>query len=172
MGWTEYEPIVAKYQVPIVVTGFEPLDIVEGILMAVRQLEEGRAEVENQYVRAVRRSGNEPAQAAIRDVFRVAPRLWRGIGLIPYSGLVLAEDYAAFDAELRFGVGALTAREHPACIAGDILRGTRVPTDCAAYSVECTPRRPLGAPMVSSEGTCAAYYSAGRQAAAPRWERV
>jgi hydrogenase expression/formation protein HypD len=163
MGWTEYEPIVAKYQVPIVVTGFEPLDIIEGILMAVRQLEDGRAEVENQYVRAVRRTGNQSAQAAIREVFQVTPRTWRGIGPIPHSGLALADGYAAFDAERRFGVQTLTAEEHPACIAGDILRGTRRPTDCAAYGIECTPRRPLGAPMVSSEGTCAAYYSAGRR---------
>ncbi len=162
MGWTEYEPIVAAYRVPIVVTGFEPLDIIEGILMAVRQLEEGRAEVENQYARAVRRAGNESAQLAVREVFQVAPRVWRGIGPIPHSGLALTDAYAAFDAERRFGVGALTAHEHPACIAGDILRGTRLPTDCTAYGVECTPRRPLGAPMVSSEGTCAAYYAAGR----------
>jgi hydrogenase expression/formation protein HypD len=162
MGWTEYEPIVAKHRVPIVVTGFEPLDLIEGILMAVRQLEEGRAEVENQYARAVRRSGNSSAQAAIRDVFRIATRVWRGIGPIPLSGLVLADRYAEFDAERRFGVGELTAREHPACIAGDILRGTRLPTDCTAYGVECTPRRPLGAPMVSSEGTCAAFHAAGR----------
>jgi hydrogenase expression/formation protein HypD len=162
MGWTEYEPIAARYRVPIVVTGFEPLDLIEGILMAVRQLEEGRAEVENQYARAVRRSGNSGAQAAIRDVFRIATRVWRGIGPIPLSGLVLADGYAAFDAERRFGVGDLTAREHPACIAGDILRGTRLPTDCAAYGVECTPHRPLGAPMVSSEGTCAAFHAAGR----------
>ena len=162
MGWTEYEPIVARHRVPIVVTGFEPLDLIEGILMAVRQLEEGRAEVENQYARAVRRSGNSNAQAAIRDVFRIATRVWRGIGPIPHSGLVLADRYAAFDAERRFGVGDVTAREHPACIAGDILRGTRLPTDCTAYGVECTPRRPLGAPMVSSEGTCAAFHAAGR----------
>jgi hydrogenase expression/formation protein HypD len=163
MGWTQYEPIAAAYRVPIVVTGFEPLDLIEGILMAVRQLEEGRAEVENQYVRAVRRSGNESAQTAIRDVFRVATRVWRGIGPIPLSGLVLADAYADFDAERRFGVASMTAREHPACIAGDILRGTRLPTDCAAYGVDCTPRRPLGAPMVSSEGTCAAFHAAGRR---------
>jgi hydrogenase expression/formation protein HypD len=162
MGWTEYEPIVARYRVPIVVTGFEPLDLIEGILMAVRQLEEGRAEVENQYARAVRRSGNSGARAAIRDVFRIDTRVWRGIGPIPLSGLVLADGYAGFDAERRFGVGDVTAREHPACIAGDILRGTRLPTDCAAYGTECTPRRPLGAPMVSSEGTCAAFHAAGR----------
>jgi hydrogenase expression/formation protein HypD len=133
--------------------------------MAVRQLEQGRAEVENQYVRAVRRSGNEGAQAAIRDVFRVATRVWRGIGPIPMSGLVLADAYADFDAERRFGVESMTAQEHPACIAGDILRGTRLPTDCTAYGVDCTPRRPLGAPMVSSEGTCAAFHAAGRRRA-------
>ncbi|MGC9669771.1 hydrogenase formation protein HypD [Planosporangium sp. 12N6] len=163
MGWTEYEPIAAHYRVPIVVTGFEPLDLLEGILMAARQLEDGRAEVENQYARAVRRTGNTAAQAAMREVFRIAPRTWRGIGPIPASGLTLTETYADFDAERRFGVGAVRTREHPACIAGDILRGTRLPTDCAAYGVECTPRHPLGAPMVSSEGTCAAFYSAGRQ---------
>jgi hydrogenase expression/formation protein HypD len=162
-GWTEYEPIAAGYRVPIVVTGFEPLDLIEGILMAVRQLEEGRAEVENQYVRAVRRSGNEAAQAAMREVFRVTERVWRGIGPIPRSGLVLADAYGSFDAEDRFGVAEVRAREHPACIAGDILRGTRLPTDCTAYGAECTPRRPLGAPMVSSEGTCAAFHAAGRR---------
>lgn len=165
MGWTEYEPIVARYRVPIVVTGFEPLDLIEGILMTVRQLEDGRAQVENQYARAVRRTGNEGAQAAIREVFRVTERVWRGIGPIPHSGLVLADRYAAFDAETRFGVDTLTAREHPACIAGAILRGTRLPTDCTAYATECTPRHPLGAPMVSSEGTCAAFFSAGRRPA-------
>jgi hydrogenase expression/formation protein HypD len=163
MGWTEYEPIAARYGVPIVVTGFEPLDLLEGILMAVRQLEDGRSEVENQYVRAVRRSGNDAAQAAMREVFRIAPRTWRGIGPIPASGLTLTDAYAGFDAEHRFGVDALTTRENPTCIAGDILRGTRLPTDCAAYGTACTPRHPLGAPMVSSEGTCAAFHAAGRR---------
>jgi hydrogenase expression/formation protein HypD len=167
MGFTQYEPIAARYRVPIVVTGFEPIDLLEGILMAVRQLEEGRHGVENQYARAVRRSGNEAAQSAMREVFRVIPRTWRGIGEIPHSGLGLTGAYAAFDAERRFGVDTLTAREHPACIAGDILRGTRLPTDCTAYGVECTPRRPLGAPMVSSEGTCAAFHAAGRRRPAP-----
>jgi hydrogenase expression/formation protein HypD len=162
MGWTEYEPIAATYRVPIVVTGFEPLDLIEGILMAVRQLEAGRAEVDNQYARAVRRAGNPAAQAAIREVFRIAPRTWRGIGPIPASGLALTDGYARFDAERRFAVTDLATREHPACIAGDILRGTRLPTDCAAYGTDCTPRHPLGAPMVSSEGTCAAFYTAGR----------
>lgn len=163
MGWTEYEPIAAKYHVPFVVTGFEPLDLLEGILMATRQLEEGRAEVENQYARAVRREGNTSAQAMIREVFRVTDRTWRGIGAIPTSGLTLTERYARFDAERRFGVGEVRAAEDPACIAGEILTGTRTPLDCPAYGIRCTPRHPLGAPMVSSEGTCAAFYHAGRR---------
>lgn len=163
MGWTQYEPIAERYHVPIVVTGFEPLDLLEGILLAVRQLEEGRAAVENQYARAVRRSGNSEAQDAIRRVFRIGDRAWRGIGTIPGSGLMLTEEFVRYDAELRFAVADLTAREHPACIAGDILRGTRVPTDCTAYGTLCTPRTPLGAPMVSTEGTCAAFYNAGRR---------
>jgi hydrogenase expression/formation protein HypD len=165
MGWTEYEPLAATFRVPIVVTGFEPLDLLEGILMAVRQLEQGRHEVENQYVRAVRRDGNEAAQDTIRQVFRVTDRAWRGIGTIPASGLTLTDRFAAFDAQHRFGVEHLTAREHPDCVAGDILTGTKTPTDCLAYGISCTPRTPLGAPMVSTEGTCAAYYSAGRRAA-------
>ncbi|MCX2951498.1 hydrogenase formation protein HypD [Lentzea sp. NEAU-D7] len=162
MGWTEYEPIARKYGVPIVVTGFEPLDLLEGILMAVRQLEEGRTEVENQYARAVRRSGNTAAQDAVRRVFQVTDRTWRGIGPIPRSGLALRPEFSRYDAEHRFAVGDLVTRESPDCIAGDILRGTRVPTDCAAYGRTCTPRTPLGAPMVSSEGTCAAFFNAGR----------
>jgi hydrogenase expression/formation protein HypD len=162
MGWTEYEPIARKYGVPIVVTGFEPLDLLEGILMAVRQLEEGRTAVENQYARAVRRSGNTAAQDAVRRVFQVTDRTWRGIGPIPGSGLALRPEFARLDAEHRFDVGDLVTRESPDCIAGDILRGTRVPTDCTAYGRTCTPRTPLGAPMVSSEGTCAAFFNAGR----------
>lgn len=163
MGWTQYEPIAARYRVPIVVTGFEPLDLLEGILLAVRQLESGRYEVENQYVRAVQRSGNTAAQAAVRQVFRSTERVWRGIGPIPASGLTLAPEFAAYDAERRFATDAVHTRENPTCIAGDILRGTRIPTDCAAYGTQCTPRTPLGAPMVSAEGTCAAFYNAGRQ---------
>jgi hydrogenase expression/formation protein HypD len=163
MGWTEYEPLAAQYRVPIVVTGFEPLDLLEGILMAVRQLEQGRFEVENQYARAVRRAGNAPAQQAVRRVFRVTDRPWRGIGPIPSSGLELSEEYAAFDAARRFDVGRLTTVEHPDCVAGEILTGAKVPTDCGAYATTCTPRSPLGAPMVSSEGTCAAFYNAGRR---------
>jgi hydrogenase expression/formation protein HypD len=162
MGWTEYEPIAARYRVPIVVTGFEPLDLLEGILLAVRQLEAGHAAVENQYARAVRRSGNTEAQDAIRRVFRVTDRAWRGIGTIPTSGLGLVDEYAEFDAERRFDVLGIRAAEHPDCIAGRILTGSAVPTDCAAYGTACTPRTPLGAPMVSTEGTCAAFFSAGR----------
>ncbi len=163
MGWTEYEPIAARYGVPIVVTGFEPLDLLEGILLAIRQLEAGRSEVENQYVRAVQRMGNAHAVEAIRRVFVVSDRTWRGIGTIPTSGLRLAEAYAKYDAETRFRVGDVHAVEHPACIAGEILQGTKLPTDCAAYGTLCTPRTPLGAPMVSSEGTCAAFFGAGRR---------
>jgi hydrogenase expression/formation protein HypD len=162
MGWQEYEPIAARHRVPIVVTGFEPLDLLEGILMAVRQLEEGRAEVENQYARAVRREGNLLAQETIFRVFEVGDRTWRGIGMIPASGYRLTPAFARFDAERRFDVGSIATREHPACMAGEILQGTRTPLDCGAYGNLCTPHRPLGAPMVSSEGTCAAYFAAGR----------
>jgi len=164
MGWTQYEPIAAHYRVPIVVTGFEPLDLLEGILMTVRQLEYGRAEVENQYARAVQRTGNSAAQSAVGRVFRVTGRQWRGIGPIPDSGLVLAPEFAGHDAERRFATDAIRAVENPACIAGAILRGTRTPLDCTAYRTLCTPRNPLGAPMVSAEGTCAAFYNAGRRA--------
>ena len=162
MGWTEYEPIAARYRVPIVVTGFEPLDLLEGILMAIRQLEEGRAEVENQYARAVRREGNREAQEAVFRVFEVGDRNWRGIGQIPASGYRLRAEFASCDAEARFAVAEIRTREHPACISGQILQGAKTPLDCTAYGVLCTPQRPLGAPMVSSEGTCAAFHAAGR----------
>jgi hydrogenase expression/formation protein HypD len=162
MGWREYEPIAARYEVPIVVTGFEPLDLLEGILMAVRQLEQGRFEVENQYVRAVRRAGNTDAQNAVRSVFRVTDRSWRGIGALPDSGLELTDAYEKFDAARRFEVSGLRSTEDPECIAGAILTGAKPPTDCTAYGTRCTPRHPLGAPMVSSEGTCAAFHAAGR----------
>ncbi len=167
MGWTEYEPIAAKYRVPIVVTGFEPLDLLEGILMAIRQLEEGRAEVENQYVRAVKRDGNRLARETIQRVFEVGERSWRGIGPIPSSGYRLRPEYARFDAERKFEVEAIRTKEHPACIAGSILTGDKTPLDCTAYGVLCSPQKPLGAPMVSSEGTCAAFYAAGRGIGAP-----
>lgn len=162
MGWTEYEPICARHHVPIVVTGFEPLDLLEGVLLAVRQLEAGRATVENQYVRAVRRHGNRDAQTLVAEVFRVTDRAWRGIGPLPRSGLELSGRYARFDAARRYDVTGLRATEHPECIAGAVLTGTRLPTDCTAYGTRCTPRTPLGAPMVSAEGTCAAFHAAGR----------
>jgi hydrogenase expression/formation protein HypD len=158
MGYTEYEPIAAKYRVPIVVTGFEPLDILQGIHLCVRQLERGRAGVENPYARAVRRAGNEPAQDLIHDVFRVVHRKWRGIGEIPQSGLGLQEKYATFDAEPRFGVSGVTAQESAECISGLVLQGLKKPHECPAFGTRCTPERPLGATMVSSEGACAAYY--------------
>jgi hydrogenase expression/formation protein HypD len=162
MGYREYEPISAAYRVPMVVTGFEPLDLLDGILRAVRQLESGQSTVENAYTRAVTRDGNPIAQATVARVFEVGDRTWRGIGPIPGSGLRLREEYRAFDAERRFAVEGVTAREHPDCIAGRILTGVRLPTDCTAYGTTCTPARPLGAPMVSTEGTCAAFYSSGR----------
>jgi hydrogenase expression/formation protein HypD len=162
MGWTEYEPLAAKYRVPIVVTGFEPVDIIEGILMAVHQLEQGWHQVENQYVRSVKREGNRPAQELIQKVFRLVDRQWRGIGTIPGSGLGLREEFADFDAELRFGVDAITATEPAECHAGDVLRGKLKPNECPAFGSVCTPERPLGAPMVSAEGACAAYYNYGR----------
>jgi hydrogenase expression/formation protein HypD len=162
MGWTEYEPIAAEYRVPIVVTGFEPIDILEGIHFAVRQLEDGRHEVENQYVRAVTRAGTVPARSLVEQVFRLADRKWRGIGEIPGSGLVLRDEFAAFDAEAKFGLGDVTVEEPAECRAGDVLRGRLKPHQCPAFGSRCTPEHPLGAPMVSSEGACAAYYNYGR----------
>lgn len=158
MGCEEYDPIVEKYRVPIVVTGFEPLDILQGVTMAVRQLEEGRAEVENQYARAVRRAGNIPARNAVCDVFEVTPRIWRGIGEIDRSGLRIRDRYAFFDAERRFPVGDCGARECPDCISGLVLQGLKRPVECPAFGRRCTPEHPLGATMVSNEGACAAYY--------------
>jgi hydrogenase expression/formation protein HypD len=158
MGYTEYEPIARRYRVPIVVTGFEPLDILQGVFMCVKQLEQGRAEVENQYSRSVRRAGNQPAQRLIGEVFQVVRRKWRGVGEIPQSGLGLRAAYAAFDAELRFDLAEYTAEESPECISGLVLRGVKKPHECPAFGTRCTPERPLGAPMVSSEGACAAYY--------------
>ena len=158
MGYTEYEPLARKYRVPIVVTGFEPLDILQGVHMCVLQLEEGRAEVENQYARSVRREGNVPARALLSEVFTVVPRKWRGIGEIPESGLGLAPAYAAFDAARRFRVEDHTAQENPECISGLVLQGVRKPQECPAFGTKCTPLHPLGATMVSAEGACAAYY--------------
>jgi len=162
MGYWQYEPIAQKYRVPIVVTGFEPLDLLQGIYMVLKALEEGRAEVENQYVRSVTREGNVPAQRLVNQVFRVCDRQWRGIGLIPRSGYGLRPEFAAFDAEQRFEVGGLAVQESDLCIAGEILQGRKKPHQCAAFGTQCTPEHPLGAPMVSSEGACAAYYQYGR----------
>jgi hydrogenase expression/formation protein HypD len=158
MGFAEYEPIAREFGVPIVVTGFEPVDILQGILSCVRQLESGRAEVENQYARSVQRDGNCEAQALIREVFRIVPRQWRGVGAIPESGLGLQPPYAEFDAERRFGLARLTIPEPAECRSGDVLRGVLRPSGCPAFGTRCTPDRPLGAPMVSSEGACAAYH--------------
>ncbi len=162
MGWEEYAPLAAKYRVPIVVTGFEPVDILEGIWMAVQQLEAGRHEVENQYVRSVKREGNRPAQELVRKVFRLVDRQWRGIGMIPSSGLGLTEQFTQHDAETKFDISAITATEPEECRAGDVLRGKIKPRECEAFGTLCTPEHPLGAPMVSSEGACAAYYNYGR----------
>lgn len=158
MGYTEYFPIAAQYRVPIVVTGFEPVDILQGIRMCVKQLEEGRAVVENQYTRSVRRQGNIPAQQLIGEIFRVVPRKWRGVGEIMESGLSLTERYSQFDAEQRFGVADYTAEESSECISGVILQGIKKPFECPAFGTRCTPEQPLGATMVSSEGACAAYF--------------
>lgn len=158
MGYDEYLPIAQRFQVPIVVTGFEPTDLLYGILMCVRQLEEGRHVVENQYSRAVNRLGNQPAQNIMREVFEVSDQNWRGIGIIPRSGLRLRDKYAEFDAKRRFDVKFQPNRESNECISGTILRGLRKPTDCPAFGTRCTPESPLGATMVSSEGACAAYY--------------
>jgi hydrogenase expression/formation protein HypD len=164
MGYREYESLSARYRVPIVVTGFEPVDLLEGIWLAVRQLEEGRADVENPYARVVSREGNKPAQDLLFEVFEVADRKWRGVGSIPKSGLKLAYEYRAHDAERLFEVDDIATRESPLCISGQILRGLAKPCDCPAFGRECTPQTALGATMVSSEGACAAYYQYGRYA--------
>ena len=163
MGFEEYFPLAAKYRVPIVVTGFEPLDILQGVLMTVRQLESGRAEVENQYSRSVCREGNRPAQELIKKIFKVVPRKWRGIGEIPQSGLGLRGEFAAFDAEKKFGVAETRVEESAECLSGLVLQGQIKPHECPAFGVKCTPEHPLGAPMVSGEGACAAYYRYRRQ---------
>lgn len=158
MGYQAYRPIAAQWQVPIVVTGFEPLDILEGVYRCVVQLEQGRAEVENQYCRVVRSEGNAAAQAAMREVFRVTSRCWRGIGEIDDSGLGLCAVYADLDAEGRFGPVAAEQDTAGECISGLVLRGERKPPDCPAFGKQCTPHHPLGVTMISSEGACAAYY--------------
>jgi hydrogenase expression/formation protein HypD len=163
MGYEEYFPIAEHYKVPIVVTGFEPLDILDGILMTVSQLEEGRHEVENQYARATRREGNRPAQERIIEVFEVVDRQWRGLGEIPASGFQLRGRFQKHDANRRFPFSGEVAHESPECISGLILQGIKKPHQCPAFAVKCTPENPLGAPMVSSEGACAAYYHYGRR---------
>ena len=162
VGYREYEALAQRYRVPICITGFEPVDLFEGVLAAVRQLEEGRAEVENAYGRVVLREGNRPARALISEVFEVVDRNWRGIGIIPKSGYRLSYEYRAFDAELRFEVESISTPESRECISGQILRGQKRPVDCPQFGKGCTPQRPLGATMVSAEGACAAYYQYGR----------
>ena len=162
MGYREYEPIAERYRIPVIVTGFEPLDLLEGVRMALEALEEGRTGVENQYRRSVTRDGNLPAQELLARVFEPCDRAWRGIGVIPRSGLRLRPEFTPHDAERKFDVGAITAVEPEICIAGEILQGLKKPHACEAFGTLCTPERPLGAPMVSSEGACAAYFNAGR----------
>jgi len=162
MGISEYGPIAREFGVPIVVAWFEPLDLLEGILRTVQQLEEGRAEVENAYARAVRPEGNPASRRLIADVFEVCDRKWRGIGPIPESGLRLRHEYRDHDAERIFEVGDIQTRESSVCVSGEILRGVKKPRDCPAFGRQCTPVTPLGATMVSSEGACAAYYAYGR----------
>jgi hydrogenase expression/formation protein HypD len=158
MGTGDYGPIAAEYRAPIIITGFEPVDILEGILLCVKQLETGRAEVENAYARAVRAEGNVHARKIVEQVFEVTDRDWRGIGVIPQSGLAVRKPYAAFDAARRFPLTASAAAGATECISGSIMRGVKKPHDCPAFGTRCTPEHPLGAPMVSSEGACAAYY--------------
>ena len=162
-GYEEYFSISQEFGVPIVVTGFEPLDLLEGVLMLVVQLERGHAGVENQYTRAVQKVGNLKAQARVAEIFKVTDRAWRGIGEIPFSGLRLRDTYRAMDAETKFGLQLEDAEESAECIAGLVLQGLRRPYDCPAFGTRCTPDTPLGAPMVSSEGACAAYFHFGRR---------
>jgi hydrogenase expression/formation protein HypD len=163
MGWDEYEPIAAKHQVPIVPTGFEPVDILEGILKTVQLLESGEPGVENQYLRVVRAEGNPVARAVVEEIYEVCDRKWRGIGLIPKSGLKIRNELAAFDAEKKFEVEGIVTEEPEICISGEILQGLKKPNECPAYGKECTPTTPLGATMVSSEGACAAYHKYSRK---------
>ena len=158
MGNSEYYPIVEKYKVPIVVTGFEPIDLLHGILMVARQLEKGEYKLENQYARVVRESGNLPAQQAILEVFEISNRMWRGMDVIPQSGLEVKEKYAAYDATKKFNVPLRDTKENETCIAGAIMKGLKKPLDCPNFGTLCKPSHPLGAPMVSSEGSCATYY--------------
>jgi len=172
MGYREYEPISARYKVPIVITGFEPADLLEGILATVRQLEAGRAEVENQYSRVITREGNKPAQNLIHQVFDVCDRKWRGVGSIPKSGFKLRYEFREFDAERLFEVEEIDTQESPLCISGLVLKGVKKPHDCPAFGKECTPEHPLGATMVSSEGACAAYHAYRRRTDPPQIARM
>jgi hydrogenase expression/formation protein HypD len=162
MGYADYPALSEKYNVPLVITGFEPLDVLEGIRRAIVQLENGKAETENAYERIVTMEGNKAAQAMLADVFEVKDRAWRGIGVIPNSGWSLSEKYREFDAEYKFDVTGIVTHESPLCHSGEVLQGTIKPHECPAFGKECTPRKPLGATMVSSEGACAAYYNYGR----------
>ena len=164
MGCDEYESLVRDFQIPIVVGGFEPVDLLEAILMLIKQLEAGEARLENQYVRSVNYRGNFPARKIMGEVFEVADQKWRGIGSIPQSGLRLRQEYAAYDANKIFDVGELTVDEPAECISAQVLQGLKKPTDCPAFGMRCTPENPLGAPMVSTEGACAAYYHYRRHA--------
>jgi hydrogenase expression/formation protein HypD len=168
MGYREYEPISARYRVPIVITGFEPMDLLEGTLLAIRQLEAGKAEVENQYPRVVLRDGNKAAQELVNRVFEVCDRKWRGVGAIPQSGYKLREEFGEHDAERLFAVDEIDTQESSLCISGLVLQGVKKPRDCAAFGKECTPEHPLGATMVSAEGACAAYYAYGRHLPSPK----
>jgi hydrogenase expression/formation protein HypD len=165
VGYSEYESLVRDFNIPIVVGGFEPVDLLEAVLMLVKQLERGEARVENQYVRSVTYKGNERAQEVVREVFEVADQKWRGIGLIPNSGLRLSDAYAEYDANKIFDLQLISAEEPAECISAQVLQGLKKPTDCPAFAMRCTPENPLGAPMVSSEGACAAYYHYRRHAA-------
>jgi hydrogenase expression/formation protein HypD len=165
VGYSEYESLVRDFNIPIVVGGFEPVDLLEAVLMLVKQLERGEARVENQYVRSVTYKGNERAQEVVREVFEVADQKWRGIGMIPNSGLRLSDAYADYDANKIFDLQLVSEDEPAECISAQVLQGLKKPTDCPAFAMRCTPENPLGAPMVSSEGACAAYYHYRRHAA-------
>jgi hydrogenase expression/formation protein HypD len=168
MGYEEYEPIARRYHVPIVITGFEPVDMLEGVLRTVRQLEAGEAQVENQYSRCVRRDGNAQSKKLMEEVFEICDRKWRGVGIISKSGYKLRYEYRAHDAERLFEVDDIETLESSVCISGQILRGLKKPCDCPAFGKECTPQNPLGATMVSAEGACAAYHAYGRHLEATR----
>jgi hydrogenase expression/formation protein HypD len=170
VGYREYEPLSAEFKVPIVITGFEPIDVLKGVLMTVKQLEEGRAEVENEYSRILNRAGNLAAQKLISSVFEIVDRKWRGVGSIPDSGYKLRREFRDYDAERIFNVEEIDTQESDVCISGQILKGIKKPHDCPAFGRLCDPQHPLGATMVSAEGACAAYYAYGRHLS-PQSER-